>query len=115
MVHTAHQHARRVVRLGHPRRIRPRRRLIYQRRSLHSQRFVRTLFVTLLAEAIEGPLLRPPVGRCRLRRLLLQRAMHALVSPVGVSCQLRHNVTLKDNDSVSFIPIIPGTDANLNC
>jgi hypothetical protein len=82
---------------------------------LHSQRFVRTLFVTLLAEAIEGPLLRPPVGRCRLRRLLLQRAMHALVSPVGVSCQLRHNVTLKDNDSVSFIPIIPGTDANLNC
>jgi hypothetical protein len=34
---------------------------------------------------------------------------------VGVSCQLRHNVTLKDNDSVSFIPIIPGTDANLNC
>jgi len=39
---------------------------------LHPQRFVRTLLVVLLAEAIEGALLGPPVGRRRLRRLLLQ-------------------------------------------
>lgn len=38
-----------------------------------------------------------------------------LNASLGVSCQLRHNVTLKDNDSVSFILIIPGTEANLNC
>jgi len=44
-----------------------------------------------------------------------QRFVPSFQFSFGVSCQLRHNVTLKDNDSVSFIPIIPGTDANLNC
>jgi hypothetical protein len=34
---------------------------------------------------------------------------------LGVSRQLRHYETLKDNDSVSFILIIPGTDVSLNC
>ena len=47
--------------------------------------------------------------------LLFERLMPAFDFPIGVSCQLRHNVTSKDNDSVSFILIIPGTDANLNC
>ena len=47
--------------------------------------------------------------------LALERLVPALDFPVGVSCQLRHNVTLKGNDSMSFILIIPGTDANLNC
>ena len=53
--------------------------------------------------------------RSRPNALAFQRLVPALNLAVGVSCQLRHNVTLKDNDSVSFIPIIPGTDANLNC
>src|SRR5437016_4389130 len=43
------------------------------------------------------------------------RAIASFSSAFGVSCQLRHHVTLKDDDSVSFILIIPGTDANLNC
>ena len=54
-------------------------------------------------------------GRSLPNAFPFQRLVPALELPVGVSCQLRHNVTLKDNDSVSFIPIIPGTDANLNC
>jgi hypothetical protein len=64
------------------------------------------------------------VGRRQVLRTYLSQPLHqpvlgglkrTLNAPLGVSCQLRHNVTLKDNDSVSFIPIIPGTDANLNC
>ena len=50
-----------------------------------------------------------------LNQPILMRAVVALHPSLGVSCQLRRNVTLKDNDSESFILIIPGTDANLNC
>ena len=56
----------------------------------------------VLRTHLSQPLHQPVLGG-------LKRTLNA---PLGVSCQLRHNVTLKDNDSVSFIPIIPGTDAN---
>jgi hypothetical protein len=47
--------------------------------------------------------------------LAFKRFVPAFEFSLGVSCQLRHNVTLKDDDSVLLILIIPGTDANLNC
>ena len=46
---------------------------------------------------------------------VLTGAPGALDVALGVSRQLRHFETLKDNDSVSFILIIPGTDVSLNC
>jgi hypothetical protein len=46
---------------------------------------------------------------------VLAGAPGALDAAFGVSRRLRHYETLKDNDSVSFILIIPGTDASLNC
>ena len=61
-MHAAHQHRGWIFRLRHPRRIRPRRRLIELRRSLHPQRFMRTLFVVLPAETVKHALLRPPVA-----------------------------------------------------
>jgi hypothetical protein len=53
--------------------------------------------------------------RSRPNALAFQRLVPALNLAVGVSRQLRHYETLKDNDSVSFILIIPGTDVSLNC
>ena len=55
---------------------------VHRTGSFQSQRFVRTLFVILSPKTIKGPLLRAPVGRRRRSRLLLQRAMHALVPSV---------------------------------
>ena len=66
MMHTAHQHGGRVLRFWYPRRIRARRRRITRGRGLHAQGLVRTHLVVLLAKAIEGALLRPPVVGGRL-------------------------------------------------
>src|SRR5260370_1778403 len=77
--HTAYQHALRVVRFRHARRKPARRRLIDRRRRLHLQRFVGTHLIVFLAKTVQRPLLLAPVGRRRLSRLLLQRAIHALV------------------------------------
>ena len=67
-------------------------------RSLHPQRFVRTLFVVLAPKTIKRSLLRAPVRRRRRSRLLFQRAMHALVPPVLFRMSgrnaLRHNPQL---------------------
>jgi hypothetical protein len=46
---------------------------------------------------------------------ILMNPVDSLHTSLGVSRQLRHYETLKDNDSVSFILIIPGTDVSLNC
>src|SRR4249920_419895 len=52
------------------------------RGGLEGQRFVRSLLVVLAPEAIEGVLLRAPVGGWRTGSLLLQGAVHAFVPPV---------------------------------
>src|SRR6266446_6797728 len=77
-----HQHRRGILRLPHPRRIRPPRWLICAGRRLHPQRFMRPHFVVFLAEIRERSLLRSPILGRRHCHLLLQRAMHALVPPV---------------------------------
>ncbi len=71
---------------------------VHRRRRLHGQRLVRTLFVVLAAEPVEGPLLGPPVGRRRRRRRFLQRAVHPFMSSVllrvaGLDA-LRHDAQL---------------------
>src|SRR5580704_15973590 len=71
-----------ILRFPYPRRIGAWRGRVHGTRSLLSQRFVRTLLVVLRAKAVKSPLLRLAMRRWWRRRLLLQRAMHALVSAI---------------------------------
>ena len=48
-----------------------------------SQRLVRPLLVVFTAEEPKRPLLRPPIGRRRVGRVLLERAMKTLLAAVG--------------------------------
>src|SRR5213083_1088177 len=61
---------------------RSRRGRVAGRRRLLVERLVRPLLIELLAKDIEAPLLRGEAAGRRPRRLGLQRAMHAFVSPI---------------------------------
>ena len=66
------------------------RRAIDAGRHLLSQRLMRPLLVVFAAEALKGPLLRPPAGRWRVRRVLLQGAMKTLLAAVVAGCRRRN-------------------------
>src|SRR5216684_1804996 len=80
--HTAYQHGLRIMGFRHARWKRSRRRLIDRRWRLHLERFVGTYLIVFLAKTVQRPLLLASVGRRRLGRLLLQRAMHPFMPAV---------------------------------
>src|ERR1700675_1884495 len=87
-----------IFRLRHAAGIGTPRPLVSRRWRSHGQGFVRPLLVVLAAKLVEGPLLHPPVGRRRTRRLLFQSTMHSFVPPVLLGMSrldpLRHDVQL---------------------
>ena len=80
--HAAHRNLVTIVRILDPIPIGARRRLVQRTRRPLSQRLVRPLIVIDRAEGVEPLLLAGQTGGWRRCRLLLERAVHSLVSPV---------------------------------
>jgi transposase len=80
--HVAHLEPIGILERRELRRHLPWRELVTGGRRVHVQRLVRPLLVELLPEVVELALLRPATARWRARRLGLERAVHALVTPV---------------------------------